>query len=158
MGPTSQGRRKPTGSGWQCRGGGRASAQVCSDDTGGLRWSPMIGDAPCRSEGEREVSEGRGWERRGSEGSAPWKGRRAVAPAKSRRLMGPRCSGELQGGWPGKATCGSGGSDMDERGRGETGMGRWPAFVLNKKMTWWRGLRERKSGGRRGRIRVEAGE
>jgi hypothetical protein len=32
----------------------------CSDDTGGLRWSPMIGDAPCRSEGEREVSEGRG--------------------------------------------------------------------------------------------------
>jgi hypothetical protein len=56
----SQGRRELTRPGWQRRGSGRASARRCSDDNGGLRWSPTIGDAPCRSMGEREVSEGRG--------------------------------------------------------------------------------------------------
>jgi hypothetical protein len=35
-------------------------AQRCSDDPDGLWWSPTISDAPCRSEGEREVSEGHG--------------------------------------------------------------------------------------------------
>jgi hypothetical protein len=31
--------------------GGVTLAQRCSDDKGGLRWSLMIDDAPCRSEG-----------------------------------------------------------------------------------------------------------
>jgi hypothetical protein len=36
------------------------------------------------------------WERRGSEGGAPRKGRRAAMLAKSQWMMGPRCSGELR--------------------------------------------------------------
>jgi hypothetical protein len=55
-----------------------------------------------------------------------------TAPAKSRRLTGPRCSGELWGGWPGKAVHGSGASGVDERGWGETGTGRQLVFVLKK--------------------------
>jgi hypothetical protein len=52
-----RGWRKPIGPGWRHRGERRALARECSDDAGGLRWSPMIGDVPCWSEGEREVSE-----------------------------------------------------------------------------------------------------
>jgi hypothetical protein len=70
------------------------------------------------------------WERRGLEGDAPRKGRRAAAAAKSRWMTDPRCSGELRECRLGKVACGSGGSGIDEKGRGETAMGRRPTFVL----------------------------
>jgi hypothetical protein len=69
------------------------------------------------------------WERGGSEGSALRRERRAAAAAKYRRLLGPRCSGELRGGWSGKAAHGSGGSGVEEMGRGKMGTGRRPACV-----------------------------
>jgi hypothetical protein len=62
------------------------------------------------------------------------KGRKAAAAAKSRRLTGPRCSGELQGGWPEKAACGSSGSGMDKRGRGKRETGRRPTFILKNRL------------------------
>jgi hypothetical protein len=78
-----------------------------------------------------------------------------VAPAKSHRLTGPRCSGELQGGWPRKVVCGSGGSEVDERGKGKTGTGRWPTFILKKNLLGGTGRERGKGGGRRGRVHVE---
>jgi hypothetical protein len=38
----------------------RSFSSGCSNDTGGLRWSLAIGDAPCGSKEEREVSKGCG--------------------------------------------------------------------------------------------------
>jgi hypothetical protein len=85
------------------------------------------------------------WERRGSEGGAPRKGRRAVAPTKSQRMTGLRCSGELWECHLGKAARGSGGSGVDERRTGQKrGTGWRPTFVL--KAARWRGQRGKRVG------------
>jgi hypothetical protein len=68
-------------------------------------------------------------------------------------------SGELRGGWLGKAVRSSGGSGVDERGRGEMGTGRRPAFVLKRISSVAWAEREKKGGGASAwRVRVEAGE
>jgi hypothetical protein len=96
-----------------------------------------------QAEGEREVSEGCGL------GDAPRKGRRATVPGKSRWLMGPQCPGDVLGGWPGNAAHGSGGSGVDERGRGEMGMRQRLTFIFNEISSVARAKRGKK-GGRRG--------
>jgi hypothetical protein len=50
-----------------------------------------------------------------------------------------------------------GGSGMDERGRGETGSGRWPTFILKENNSVVQ-PREGGWGGRCGRACMEAGE
>jgi hypothetical protein len=48
--------------GWNSpdRAGDIEAKEHLQRDNGGLRWSLTISDTPCRLEGEREVSEGRG--------------------------------------------------------------------------------------------------
>jgi hypothetical protein len=88
------------------------------------------------------------WERRGSEGGTPRKGRREVAPAKSQ----PESYGERQ---LGEVALGSGGSGGDEKRMGRNGDG--TASVTFEKRLGGMGQRGKK-GGRRGRIHMEEGE
>jgi hypothetical protein len=71
-------------------------------------------------------------ERKGSEGSTPRKRGKSGGAGQIPPADGPRCSGELRGAWPRMAAHSFGGSGMDERGRGETGSGRWPTFILKE--------------------------
>jgi hypothetical protein len=100
-------------------------AQRCSDDNGGLWWSLRIGDAPCRSDGEREVSEGHGLgeerlrgrcteerEESGGVGQIPMVD---GAPVLGRATGMSAREGGVQLWGLGKAACSSGCSGMDER-------------------------------------------
>jgi hypothetical protein len=134
---------------------GRASAQ------GVLRrhrWSPTIGNAPCRLEVEREVSEGCGL---GEERLGRWcteereesGGAGQISPADGASVLG-RATGRLaQEGGVRLRWLGSG-----REGKGQNGDGTVADVRFEKKSARWHGPREGKRGGRRGRVHVEAEE
>jgi hypothetical protein len=78
----------------------------------------MIGDAPCRLEGGREVSEGQGLREERLRGRRTEEREESGGADQILTADGAQVFRRAVGGWPRKAARGSGGSCVDESGRG----------------------------------------